>query len=156
MSEPPYRKRIRLDRERYSDPGTVWFATADTRDRRPISADPGMARLAVDVLIERCANQGGTLLLYCVMPDHLHALIQIEDGDLIAIMGAVKSLLANRWNSLGNDGKLWQRSFHDSGIRSPENLDEQITYILENPVKAGLVSDWSDFPWLGGRLLSDQ
>ena len=149
----PYRKRIRLDRDLYSEPGSVWFATADTRDRLPAFEKPASADYAVKVLREQAPKRGVSLLLYCVMPDHIHVLAVIDNGDLIAYVGAVKSILANTWTSRGHDGKLWQRSFHDNGLRRAEDMDELIGYILQNPVKAGLAVEWHDYRWLGGTLI---
>jgi REP element-mobilizing transposase RayT len=149
----PYRKRIRLDRDLYSDPGSVWFGTADTRNQMPVFAKPASADYAVKVLREQAPKRGVSLLLYCVMPEHIHVLSVIESGDLIAYFGAVKSILANAWNARGHDGKLWQRSFHDSGVRRAEDMDELISYILQNPVKAGLAAKWQDYRWLGGTLI---
>jgi REP element-mobilizing transposase RayT len=149
----PYRKRVRLDRDLYSEPGSVWFATADTRNLRPVFAKPASADYAVTVLRDQAPKRGVSLLLYCVMPEHIHVLAVIESGDLIAYVGAVKSILANAWNARGHDGKLWQRSFHDSGVRRAEDMDELISYILQNPVKAGLVAEWQEYRWIGGTLI---
>jgi hypothetical protein len=36
-----------------------------------------------------------------------------------------------------------------------ENMDELVKYVVENPYRAGLVSDWQNYPWIGGSLLDD-
>jgi hypothetical protein len=35
-------------------------------------------------------------------------------------------------------------------------MDELIKYVVENPLNAGLVSDWQAYPWIGGSLLDDR
>ena len=60
------------------------------------------------------------------------------------------------WWRHGGTGPLWQRCFHDRGIRHPDDYERAAIYVLENPVCAGLVTDWPDFPHLGGTLVDDQ
>jgi hypothetical protein len=40
-------------------------------------------------------------------------------------------------------------------LRSSESLDAKIAYILENPVRAGLVSEWQQYPWIWVRREKD-
>jgi putative transposase len=153
MPIPPERKRIRLARETYALPGSVWHATSTTLNRRPVFADPAMADLLVDALQFQCRKARADLLLYCVMPDHVHAVVTINDGDLIAIMRDVKSWTTHLWTQRTGEPHLWQQSFYDHGVRRSEHMDELITYVVENPQRAGFVADWHDYPWLGGTLL---
>jgi putative transposase len=129
--------------------------TFDTAGRRPVLANYVVAELVVDTLEDRCRKAGANLLLYCVMPDHVHVLVVIEHDDLISIVRAVKSILGRWWKSQGNQQDLWQRSFYDRGIRTERDSDEVIGYILKNPVDEGLVADWSDYSLIGGSLLED-
>jgi putative transposase len=91
-----------------------------------------------------------------VMPDHVHMILtplikqtafevyclgEITDG----IKGA-SAHLVNR--ALGRQGKVWQTESFDRVLRSSEKLDEKIDYILNNPVRAGLVESAPDYPWL--------
>jgi putative transposase len=154
-NDRPKRKRIRLDRELYATVGSVWHVTFDTAGRRPVLANYVVAELVVATLEDRCRKAGANLLLYCVMPDHVHALVVIEHDDLISIVRAVKSILGRWWKSQGNQQDLWQRSFYDRGIRTERDSDEVIGYILKNPVDEGLVADWSDYSLIGGSLLED-
>jgi REP element-mobilizing transposase RayT len=149
----PGRKRIRLAPETYAAPGSVWHATATTLHRRPVFADPAMAEILVDALQFQCRKTCADLSLYCVMPDHFHAVITINDGDLIAIMRDVKSWTTHLWTKRTGEQHLWQQSFYDHGVRRTEKMDELIRYVVENPQEAGLVTDWQDYPWLGGLLL---
>jgi len=43
----------------------------------------------------------------------------------------------------------WQKDFYDHIIRQNENLITQIRYILDNPVRKGLVDNWNDYPLKG-------
>lgn len=80
------------------------------------------------------------------MPDHLHAVVAIDHSDLIAIMRDVKSWTIHNWTRRTGQKRLWQESFHDHGVRRSEKMDELVKYVTENPQRAGLVSDWTEYP----------
>ena len=48
---------------------------------------------------------------------------------------------------------MWQERFHDRGIRRSEKMEDVVGYVVANPVDAGLVADWREWPWIGGELL---
>lgn len=50
---------------------------------------------------------------------------------------------------LRNDAGRWQPNFYDHLIRSGEDWREQAWYIALNPVRAGLVSRFADYPFTG-------
>lgn len=89
------------------------------------------------------------------MPDHVHALIQVGSVDLIAVVRSVKAYISRSLAAAGLPTGFWQPRSNDKGIREHQVLDHWITYILDNPVRAGLVADWADYPWIGGSLLDD-
>jgi putative transposase len=148
-------KRLRLDLNHYAVPGSVWHVSTPTLHRRPVFADPVMAAAVVDSVRFQCTKAGADLLLYCVMPDHLHVVVTINDIDLIAIMRDVKSWTTRMWRQRTGQKHLWQVSFHDHGVRRSERMDELVKYVVENPQKAGLVLDWRDYQWLGGVLVDN-
>jgi hypothetical protein len=59
-----------------------------------------------------------------------------------------KSLSAARWPHAG-EGKIWQRDFWDTQIRSAKGFAEKWTYVRENPVRAGLVAHSDDWAYQG-------
>jgi REP element-mobilizing transposase RayT len=82
------------------------------------------------------------------MPDHLHWLFQLVDSrSLSTSVNAVKSFSARRINALtGSAGRVWQKGFHDHGIRRDEDLETIARYIVANPVRARLVRRIADYP----------
>ena len=115
-----------------------------------------MAAIVVESISFQCAKGNADLLLYCVMPDHVHLVVSIGKQDLITILQRFKSYTGHIWTKRTGRKPLWQGSFHDHGVRRTENMDELIKYVVENPLHAGLVSDWQDYPWIGGSLLEDR
>ena len=86
------------------------------------------------------------LLAAVVMPDHVHEILQPNDGvDLPRIMHGTKGVTAHRVNqSRQTRGPLWQDESFDRIIRDQTELTEKLEYAVGNPAKAGLVDD----PWL--------
>jgi REP element-mobilizing transposase RayT len=89
-----------------------------------------------------------------VMPDHVHlALTPLYDGDsclsVAEIMEGMKSASAHKMNLLlSRAGQVWQRESFDRVLRLEESMRAKIEYIVQNPVRAGLVKIASDYPWL--------
>jgi hypothetical protein len=46
----------------------------------------------------------------------------------------------------------WQKDYYDHILRKKENLNIHIKYILNNPVRAGLVDYWKQYPYKGSTL----
>ena len=64
------------------------------------------------------------------------------------ILHSLKGYTAKKANQvLGREGQFWQRESYDHIVR---DRDEQLRirrYILNNPVRAGLVDHWTEWPY---------
>ena len=147
------RQRIRLPLERYADQGSTWHVSMVSLGRRLVLTKPSLGADLIACLRTTCTNGSARLLVYCLMPNHLHALIQIEEDDLIAIVRNFKSFSTKLWWKHGGEGKLWQRSAYDRGVRIPERMDDLLKYIFENPLEVNEIESWIERGWLGGTLL---
>ncbi len=89
------------------------------------------------------------LVAWCVMPNHVHAMIETRDGwPLAGILHSWKSYTASMANRLlKRSGAFWQREFFDRFIRDEKHYADALLYIEGNPVKAGLVAEAGDWRW---------
>ena len=94
------------------------------------------------------------LVAYCIMPNHVHVVytpLPKEDGTyhaMSAIMHSLKLYTASESNLLlGREGQFWQHENYDHVVRDEAELRRIIWYVLNNPVKAGLVECWEDWKW---------
>jgi putative transposase len=94
------------------------------------------------------------LLAFCIIPNHLHIVFTpLADAagnvrSVTAIMQVLKGYTAHKANQiLGRKGQFWQHESYDHWVRDADELSRIITYVVSNPVKAGLVSDWKQWPW---------
>ncbi len=88
------------------------------------------------------------LLAWCIMPNHVHAIIeQVEGEPLGEIVSSWKRFSARRANELlGRTGSFWQADYWDRFIRNEAHLTAAVLYVEHNPVTAGLVTgprQWS-------------
>jgi putative transposase len=88
---------------------------------------------------------------FTIMPNHWHALLAPArdcSHPLSDVMKRVKGRTAKRLRVLlGGRGPVWQREWFDRWMRSDVEWEKCVSYIRNNPVKAGLVPIWSDHPW---------
>lgn len=67
---------------------------------------------------------------------------------LSKIMQSLKRHTASECNQLlGRQGTFWQAESYDHIVRDEAEWERIICYVLDNPVKAGLVSEWQQWPY---------
>jgi len=117
---------------------------------------------ARDIVLRTCIRADGwTVDLYAVvvMPDHVHMVFvprldetKTEVISLARITKAIKGSSAHFINRrLARNGRTWQEESFDRVLRFSEKIEEKVLYILENPVRKGLVASWKDYRWLWHR-----
>ena len=146
---PP--KNQRLATELYTCSDRVYFITVCAHDRQSAFTQPSLARLVLDVLYAEQERQRCSVFSYCLMPDHFHYLVQPrEDGkSVLTFTDQFKGKSTNLSWTVGWRGKLWQRGYWDHIVRNEESLVAISQYILDNPVRKGLVAKAEDWPWSG-------
>jgi len=149
----PQRKRIRLPLEAYTESGTICSVTIGLHNRRPVFAAVRAAAATVEVLRDRARGTGVPVYGYCVMPDHVHLLLGPSvDCDIVTFVGQFKNLAQRALWKLGVQGKLWQAGFYDHFLRSDEQVERVVEYVLDNPVRAGLVAERGEYPFSGSLV----
>ena len=111
---------------------------------------------------------------YCIMANHVHVVfapLPIQPStvprpfDLPAnhntpqakslcyntlptIMQSLKGYTAKKANQLlGRKGIFWHREDYDHCVQNPNEWQRIMTYVLDNPIKAGLVDEWQKWQW---------
>jgi REP element-mobilizing transposase RayT len=94
------------------------------------------------------------LLAWCIMPNHVHALIETWEGFPLAdVLHSWKSYTSHEANRLlQRSGAFWQREDLDRFVRNAEHYENVIAYIEENPVKAGLAKFRTEWHWSSARF----
>lgn len=139
-----------------------WDDALDTAQQGPFwLRDPRVAAL-VDESLHHRHDGVYTLDAFCIMPNHVHLVctpLPKPDGTyhaLAAVLHSLKLYTAIHSNELlGRKGQFWQHESYDHVVRDEEELRRIIAYVMNNPVKAGLVATWEEWPWTYVRSFSN-
>jgi REP-associated tyrosine transposase len=135
-----------------------YFLTFPTFERQPRFADAAAVALVLSHILRAAAALGFEAFAYCFMPDHLHLVVNglRDNSDLKAFEKAAKQY-AGYYYKQSWRMQLWQRYGHDRIIRDDPEFIDCVRYVVENPVKAGLVADARSYPFSGsGRWSLDE
>ncbi len=114
-------------------------------------AKPKVAEVVKEALLYRDKNEVD-LYAFCIMANHMHIILKLlEDYEtenefpLTQILGRFKSYTGFKANQkLNRSGSFWHEESYDHVIRDNNELENSIKYVLNNPVKAGLIGNWQD------------
>ena len=136
-------------------PGARVFFTVALADRRSDVLVREIGRLR-EAVREVRAEQPFTIDAWVVLPDHMHAVWTLPDGDA-DFSTRWKDIKTRFTKAVGIVGRrspskiakgeagLWQRRFREHHIRDGPDYDAHVRYCWINPVKHGLVGravDW--------------
>ena len=141
----------------FEKPWMIYAVTVSTRGRRILSAQ---ARTIVLDSLRHFHGQRYELIAACVMPDHMHFLLQPYPKDreatgepvfwsLSELLSSIKSFTAHEINAAEHTkGTVWEKESFDRYVRSDQDLEEKFNYILRNPWDAKVVGPQEDYPWV--------
>jgi REP element-mobilizing transposase RayT len=99
------------------------------------------------------------------MPNHVHMVIDVgrisnstihggrneistNNTSLFRILQSIKRHTAHKANiELNRHGAFWQHESYDHVVRDDADLSRIVDYVIYNPVHAGLVRSWEEWPW---------
>ena len=88
------------------------------------------------------------LLTYCLMPNHIHFLIQVKKIPISRIMQSIQTGYTMYFNKKYNHtGHVFHGRYHYFLVDKDNYLLSLMQYIHLNPVRANLVKDPKDYPW---------
>jgi REP element-mobilizing transposase RayT len=146
----PFReKKHRLDPEIYSGKILVSF-TLCIKDRKELFNDEKIFILFESILLKELAECDCSVYIYLFMPDHAHILLSgnTEDSDIKKCLDRFKKK-TGFWLSVNQPNYQWQKDYYDHILRKEEDLNTVMKYILNNPVRAGIVENWNEYKFKG-------
>ena len=144
-----HRIRARLDRRCYVGTHRT-FLTFCTHSRRVVFDSAERCDRVLADFLRACDRDGFEIPAYCFMPDHVHAIVggTRTHSDLVCWITMVKQLSAVTFSRTTGQ-RLWQEGWFDRVVRNSDEITAIIRYMIENPIRAGLVSDVRDYPYWG-------
>jgi putative transposase len=128
--------------------GAVHHVFARGNDRRDIYVDDVDRRVYLAMLGRVTRRQRWRCLSYCLMPNHVHLLVETPDANLGAGMQRLHGDYAHTFNERhGRCGHVFQGRFGSIRMVTDEQLWAAAAYVALNPVTAGLCNAPDEWPW---------
>ena len=120
-----------------------------TSGRRPVFAAPRAAEAVIAQIQKTCDDEKFAILAYCLMHDHLHLVIAGtgSTSDLRRCAKLAKQRADYVIRQMLGIRRLWQHGYYERILRSDEATMRAVRYVLENPVRGGLVERAEDYPF---------
>lgn len=130
-----------------------YFLTFCTYQRRPVFLSADRVETVLRQILRAAHDQHFAVLAYCVMPDHVHLLIegQADCSDCRRFISKAKQLSGFHYLKMFGQ-RLWQLYGFERTLRDDEDSLSVARYIAENPVRAGLTLSPSEYPFLGSSV----
>lgn len=149
MSRPP-----RLDSFDYTGPYR-YFLTICTHGRRPCFTDADTVDLVLAQFRLTAREEEFEILAYCFMSDHLHLLVSgaSDRADLTQFVKIAKQRAGFSFRRARGE-ILWQEGYYDHVLRDEDDTAAVARYIIENPVRAGLVTEPAEYLFWGSDVFT--
>jgi putative transposase len=143
-------------------PGCTFFFTLVTYRRRPLFRSSTARRILREAIAETRRRRPFTIDAFVLLPDHLHTLWALPDGDgdFSTRWRKIKEAFTRGYLAVGGrearvtSGQaakaqrgVWQQRFWEHTIRDEVDFERHVDYIHFNPVKHGLVECPHAWPW---------
>lgn len=142
-------KKHRLPAEHYCGPKRVSITACIQKRQRPFS-DPWIVDTFKNALVKWTLEKACVASIYCFVPDHLHViLVGTHEGSRPKEAMDEFKETTGTWFAQNRPEFKWQKNYHDHIIRASDDWRNHVRYILRNPVRAGLVENPLDYPYMG-------
>ena len=152
------------DRRIIDDALYAHFLTFSCDHRRRLLDHDHPKRVVLGVLCEQLANQSATCVGFVVMPDHVHAVVWFPRAGQLSrfvhewkrrssstIRAWYREKAARYFEDVEQGDRFWQPKYYAFAIFTRAKLEEKLSYMHLNPVRAGLVARGMDWPWSSAR-----
>jgi putative transposase len=122
-------------------------------NRETVFADDADRRFFLSLLARYRQRFSARLYHYCLMGNHFHLLLQLDDpGHLSALAAGLLRSYVHYFNRrYGFVGHLWQGRFKSPAVQTEGYLLSCGRYIERNPLEAHLVEQPWEYPWSSCR-----
>lgn len=132
--------------------GALYHVIARGNNRRKIFRSDADYLRFIEILSTQKSKLPFYLYAYCLMPNHFHLLIEMQEDPVSRIMQRVLTSFSQYHNrKYKKIGHLFQGRYKSILCQSDRYLGELVRYIHLNPVRAKMVKRPKRFPYSGHR-----
>jgi putative transposase len=130
-----------------------YFVTCCTFERAHTLGDDATASLVLVSLRRTAGLTDFAIFAYCVMPDHVHLLVEGTTGasDFTRFMKSLKQSSGQAY-SRRTGRRLWQEGYYERVLRPHDDAKDVARYIVGNPVRALLARSPLEYPFVGSDV----
>lgn len=131
--------------------GARYHVVARANRKEFILESDGMKNMLLVVIARAKERYRFSLETLCIMDNHIHLLLRPATGESLSrIMQWILSVFARQFNQLlGSGGHVWYDRFKSVVIATLQQFVHAYRYIINNPVRAGMVRRPGDYPYGG-------
>jgi putative transposase len=134
-----------------------YFLTWRCDNREPTFLQADRVDLVRQQILRACRESEFEVIADCFMLDHVHKLVR---GRTATADGRKFIRKAKQYSGFYFQKKfkqrLWQRYGRDDVIADDDDIRPIAQYIIENPVRAGVVARTEDYPFIGSQIYSKE
>lgn len=102
----------------------------------------------IKFLCDSITISGFELYAYCLMSNHVHMLIKVNNEPIELLMKRLELKYVYWYNNRYNrTGHLFENRYKSEPVDDERYFFTVLRYILQNPVKAKMCDDIFDYPW---------
>ena len=146
-------KRVFRARRKLNYPKLIYHITQRGAGKEPLFLEKDDYLAMLVLMKEICSTHNINMHAFCLMPNHTHFLLSLNEPNLSESMRNLFSRYAQRFNKkYERKGHLFAGPFRQSVCLDDAYIVAASLYIHLNPVKAGLASSPTRYRWSSARL----
>jgi len=148
----PIRKKLHFRNFDYKGSEYAYFITICTRNKNNHFLESEKAECIAKELEHRIKSKEIILYCYCIMPNHVHLLMSLNENykgslSLSNWISAFKRYTSKIFKENFGLSNIWQLNFYEHIVRSEKSLELIADYILTNPIRKNMVENWKEFKY---------
>jgi REP element-mobilizing transposase RayT len=126
----------------------IFHVVARGNERGAIYRDRADRERFLEILASTSRRYGWRALTYCLMSNQYHLLVGTPNANLARGMRELNGVYAQAFNRRhGRDGHLFQGRYRAILVQADEHLASAVRYIVRNPLRAGMCTSVTEWPW---------
>jgi len=137
-----------MRKTRVTWPGAYHHVMSRGLNHEKIFENDNLKSFYLNLLKEKSRKFRIRIFAYCIMDNHSHLVLENSSGRMSDMFRILNGQYASYYRKkMGGQGYVFQDRFKSTIIQNDYYLISALIYTLLNPVKAGIVEDYSEYPW---------